>query len=154
VRCWQKKKSKKLGGCDARNSLFKVEPKNVEGDLIKPEEYRMSKLSTRKQFLLSFIAIAAVLTCLSQGSIAFAKGGVKPGETRVEGTLISVNPPARQVQIRTNASTVVVVNLTPSTKIERNGLHVRLTALKLGDRAQARISNTTQRATKLESRGA
>lgn len=76
-------------------------------------------------------------------------GGNKAG--RVEGTLTALG--ASSVTITPRNGNAVTVQVTGSTKIERNGRHVPFTALKVGDRAEARFDPATGVATKVESVG-
>ncbi len=101
--------------------------------------------------LSAILAIAAILA--SSSELLAARGGGNNGEIRIEGTLVLVNTVASSVQIRVQGGSIVTVKVLGSTKIERNGVQVRLGALKLGDRAQARIQASTNTTTKLESVG-
>lgn len=82
---------------------------------------------------------------------AFAKGSGSTGasssrETKLEGAVTAVG--ASSVTI---GSRVVLVDA--NTKIERNGFHVTLSAIKVGDRGQARIAAGATVAYKVESTG-
>ncbi|MBP6771769.1 MAG: hypothetical protein KA154_02155 [Gemmatimonadaceae bacterium] len=82
---------------------------------------------------------------------AFAKGGSSNGsstsrETKLEGTVTAVGTSSVTI-----GSRVVLVDA--NTKIERNDLHVSLSAIKVGDRGQARIAAGATVAYKVESTG-
>lgn len=111
-------------------------------------------LERRSFFGLSLaIAMAALLLSTSSLLAASGSGGGGTREIRVEGTLTLVNTVDSFVQIRVQNGATVSVKVLSSTKIERNGLHVALSALRVGDRAQARIQTSTNMTTKLESVG-
>ena len=80
-------------------------------------------------------------------TLASGRGGNKT-ETRIEGRVNDVNVTAGTVTI---GSTVVQTN--SSTKIERNDVHVPLSAIRVGDRGQARIPAGRTIASKVESEG-
>ena len=80
---------------------------------------------------------------LAKGS---GNGGAASRETKIEGTVTAVD--ASSVTI---GSRVVLVDA--STKVERNDLHVSLSAIKVGDRGQARIAAGASVAYKVESTG-
>lgn len=87
--------------------------------------------------------IAALAVALSFAPPAIADKGSGSGsktELRVEGTVSAVNAAAGTVSIRTQSGAVVTVSSTAATKIERNGVTVKLSAFKVGDRGQARYS--------------
>jgi hypothetical protein len=67
---------------------------------------------------------------------------------RVEGTISSINLTTGTVTIRGR-----IISTNAATKIERNGKHVRLSALRVGDSGQARLIGTSLLASKLEARG-
>ncbi len=93
--------------------------------------------------------VAAFALSLSPATTHAAKA--RPG--RVEGTLTAVDAKAMTATITRRNGTAVTVFITPATKIERNNIHVPLSALKIGDHAQARFNPATMAATKLESVG-
>lgn len=79
-------------------------------------------------------------------------GHVQAGDpNRVEGTVAAVG--SGHVTIRTRGGTAVQVTVSSSTKIERNGRRVALSAFKVGDRGQARLVAGSQLATKVEAAG-
>lgn len=104
--------------------------------------------------LFSMIALAAIVAGLvlsMSPAVTHAKGKNKAG--RVEGTLTALDTVAMTASITQHNGTVVTVSITATTKIERNEHHARLSALHIGDRAEARFSPATMIATKLESVG-
>jgi hypothetical protein len=115
----------------------------------------MISLMSRRNVLVALSLFA--LACMSAGasSVEAAKGSGSGGvaETRIEGTLVAVDTVGSKVQIRRQNGTVAVVNVQAATKIERNGVRVPLSGLKVNDRAQARIATATGLTTKLESVG-
>lgn len=82
------------------------------------------------------------------GTVGSGRDGNNNTETRIEGRVNDVNVAAGTVTI---GSTVVQTN--SSTKIERNDLHVPLSAIQVGDRGQARIPVGSTIASKVESEG-
>jgi hypothetical protein len=77
-----------------------------------------------------------------------AISGGNSGETRIEGTVTAVDAAAGTITIRSR-----VVQTNSQTKIERNGVRVRLSAIQVGDRGQARIPAGSTVASKVESVG-
>lgn len=84
--------------------------------------------------------------------VASGGGGSRSRANKVEGLVIAVNVATGQVAIRMRNGVVVVVVATAATKIERNDLHVSLSAIRTGDRGQALFANNFI-ATKIESTG-
>ncbi len=109
-------------------------------------------MSKQLGYGLALLALAAAVVCgpaatpapADRGPGGPSNGG--PREIRVEGTITAVG--AASVTIKT---TVVAVNA--ATKIERNGVPVALSALRVGDRGQARIPAGAAAASKVESVG-
>lgn len=103
----------------------------------------------RKFFAPAAAAAAVALALAAAPTPTFAgergSGGGQQ-EQRVEGLVTAVNAAGGTVTI---GATVVKVG--PGTKIERNGVRVPLSAFKVGDRGQARITNGV--ATKVEAVG-
>ena len=58
---------------------------------------------------------------------------------RVEGVITAIDLDNKKVTIRTWSGNLVEVVVAPTTKIERNDLHVTLAAFKVGDRGEARF---------------
>jgi hypothetical protein len=83
-------------------------------------------------------------SALAAGS---GRGG-NNGETRIEGRVNAVDAAAGTITI---GATIVQTNA--ATKIERNGFHVSLSSIQVGDRGQARIPVGGKVATKVESVG-
>jgi len=123
-------------------------------------------------FILALTIALAVVGCSKSGgnpvsstdgvsSSAASKGstvvdradrkGVK-GD-RVEGTIVAVDLALGKVTIRTQAGEFVPAMTNSSTKIERNGFHVRLSSFQIGDRGQARFNPGTLLAYKVEATG-
>jgi hypothetical protein len=73
---------------------------------------------------------------------------VKAG--KVEGTLTAVS--ATGVVIRKQGGSTVTLRVTTATKVERNGVKVAVTALKVGNPAQALFDPATSVASKVEGR--
>ena len=72
---------------------------------------------------------------------------------KVEGTLTAVDLAANTVTITPLGGSPVVLNVTAATKIERNEMHVSLSALVIGDAAEAKFDATTMNASKVETTG-
>ena len=72
---------------------------------------------------------------------------------KVEGVLTAVDLGAGTVTITPLGGSPVVLNVTAGTKIERNEIHVPLSALQIGDAAEAKFDATTMIATKVETTG-
>jgi hypothetical protein len=96
----------------------------------------MSKYFLPLTLALALVVGFAVVPAVAGGP-GSGKGGV-PGELRVEGTVTAVNVAANSVTIATRAGVAVTVTASAATKIERNGVRVLLSAIKVGDRGQAR----------------
>jgi hypothetical protein len=105
------------------------------------------------KFILPVAVVVALAAFTLTPSVAVASGPDNGGstETRVEGTVSSVNAASGTLVITTRGGTEVTVTTTSSTKIERNGVRVTLAAFKVGDRGQARV--TAGLATKAEATG-
>lgn len=105
-------------------------------------------MMTRRRMLTVITAFIAV--CGVAGfNLAQAKG--PSTGTRIEGILTGVNLDSSSVVIRSKGGASAIVAVAAVTKIERNGRRVPLSALRIGDTAQARI--TAGVTTKLESVG-
>lgn len=90
---------------------------------------------------------------LESGDDAGNNGGNnQTGQTKVEGTITSVT--ANSVSIMLQNGTIVTLLTDANTKIERNDLHVSLSAFQVGDRGEARYDATSLVASKLEAVGA
>lgn len=88
-----------------------------------------------------------------EGEVRSASGrGRAPQQNKVQGTVLAVNLSTGQVTIRGRNGSPVIVTATAATKIERNGLHVSLTAIQVGDRGEATY-DTNFLASKIESVG-
>lgn len=94
------------------------------------------------------LAVIAALACWAVATPAFADRGNTggAGEIRVEGRITAVS--AVSVTIGTT-----VVPVSAATRIERNGVRVALTALRIGDRGQARIPVGAAVASRVEAVG-
>lgn len=103
--------------------------------------------------LISTLALAAVVAAFALSLSPSTTHAAKARPGRVEGTLTAVNTTNMTATITRRNSTAVTVFITPATKIERNDEHVPLSALKVGDHAQARFNPATMAASKLESVG-
>ncbi len=97
--------------------------------------------------LAAFVATLVLTFSPGTTQAATVKGG------RVQGTLTAVSLDGKTASITRLNGTTVTISVNAATKIERNGRRVPLSALKVGDRAQARFNPTTMIATKLESVG-
>jgi hypothetical protein len=113
----------------------------------------MLKSHHRRKLIGVSLAFGVAILLMPRSELLAARGGGNNGETRVEGALVLVNTVESFVQIRVQNGSRVSVKVLNSTKIERNGVRVALSALKIGDRAQARIQTSTNMTTKLESVG-
>jgi hypothetical protein len=102
--------------------------------------------------VIAFVMLLGTMFLMGNGEVLARKGN-RATETRVEGTLTAVNLGASSVNIRRLNGTVVTVVVSATTKIERNDVEVALNALRVGDRAQARILIATGVTRKLESTG-
>jgi hypothetical protein len=104
--------------------------------------------------LTTVVVLAAAVVALSPATGEAAQGrGNKATvtEARVEGVIVAVTP--MSVTIRTQAGVNVTVLVTAATKVERNGVRVPLSALRLGDYGQARFNPATLVASKVEAVG-
>lgn len=72
---------------------------------------------------------------------------------RIEGSVTAIDLVRNLVTIETRGGLQVMLTITPQTKIERNDVHVSLSAIRIGDRGEARYGNDLV-AAKLESVGA
>ena len=59
--------------------------------------------------------------------------------SKVEGAVTAIDAAGATVTVKPQAGAAVVVKLGPTTKVERNGKHAKLTALKVGDAAEAKL---------------
>jgi hypothetical protein len=98
------------------------------------------------------VALAVALSFASPARADKGSSGGAKTEVRAEGTISAVNVAAGTVSIRTQSGAVVTVSTTATTKIERNGVAVKLSAFKVGDRGQARYAAGGV-ATKVEATG-
>lgn len=94
------------------------------------------------------IGLAALL-CIT--TLAIARDGGKPKPGRVEGTISATT--ATSITITDRQKHDITLTVDGSTKIERNEVRVKLGALQVGDRAEARFDSTTNLASKIEARG-
>jgi hypothetical protein len=78
-------------------------------------------------------------------------GGNQAGQSKIEGTITAVG--SDSVSIRLQNGTIVTVLVNGNTKIERNDLHVPLSAFQVGDRGEARYDATSMIASKVEAVG-
>lgn len=78
-------------------------------------------------------------------------GGNQNGSSQVEGLITEVT--ANSISIRQQNGTIVTVLVDSNTKIERNDLHVLLSAFQVGDRGEARFDSTSMIASKVEAVG-
>lgn len=78
-------------------------------------------------------------------------GGSQTGQSRVEGIITSVT--SNSVSIRQQNGNIVTVLVDGNTKIERNDIHVPLSAFQVGDRGEARFTASTMVASKVEAVG-
>lgn len=103
--------------------------------------------------VMSLVSVPALVVAVLLGfsSTAPADGGGQNGTVKIEGTVTGVNLVTGQVAIQNRAG-VFIVTAVAGTKIERNGMRVRLAAIKLGDRGQA-IAMPNGVAVKIESVG-
>jgi hypothetical protein len=95
----------------------------------------MSKLFAPAVVALAFALSFAPPALADKGS----SGGAKT-ELRAEGTVSAVKAAAGTISIRTQSGAVVTVSTTAATKVERNGVTVKLSAFKVGDRGQVRYA--------------
>lgn len=97
-----------------------------------------------------FVFNAEVLADKGKGK---GKGGnaSKTDQAKIEGTITAVGPAS--VTIRTRSGVVRTVTVNAATKVERNDLHVALSAFKVGDRGEALFNTTTMIASKVEAVG-
>lgn len=109
----------------------------------------MNRLIERRFLLSALLVAVGAAWVLAPGSAVAAKG---QDATKIEGTLVAVDAAASNVTIRTQAGASRVVAVTAATKIERNGVRAPLSALKIGDRAQAKF-DAAGATTKVESTG-
>lgn len=91
------------------------------------------------KYILPVAVVVALAAATLTSSAAIASGPGSGGgggstETRVEGTVTSVNATAGTLVITTQGGTAVTVTTTSSTKIERNERRATLSAFKVGDR--------------------
>lgn len=107
-------------------------------------------MSINLRFLAAVCFSLALATSPMVSSLSFAGGKGTTNEVRIEGNLISISP-SGQIVIRVSAMRTVTVQLLATTKVERNGVPVRITAFKVGDRVQARLINNAL--VKFEGRG-
>ena len=77
-------------------------------------------------------------------------GGNQPRPAKIEGRVTAVTTTSVTINTRRGAVTVTV---NAATKIERNDRHVRLAAIRVGDRGEALFNATTLVASKVESVG-
>lgn len=99
------------------------------------------------------LAAAVLLTPAALVLAGPGKGGGQPaGTIKVEGVITGVNLATGQVAITMRNGVVAVVVAGPTTKLERNGVRVPLSAFRLGDRGQA-IAFPNGAATKIEAVG-
>ena len=90
----------------------------------------------RRNFLT--LAVVAIMTIV--GLAAF---DVKPAQAKspqVSGTLVAKNVAARKVTIHTQNNANVILTIPIAAKVERNGVHVSLSAFKTGDKVQAKYN--------------
>lgn len=83
----------------------------------------------------------------------FLASEISAKSAKIEGTLTAVDLGASTITITPLGGGPVVLNVTSATKIQRNELHVPLSALKVGDAAEARFDATTMNASKVETSG-
>lgn len=95
----------------------------------------MTRLNT---YLVAALVLGLALVFSARATASGKGGGTK--ETRIEGRIVAVDAAGGIVKIRRQNGTIVVIRVTAATKIERNDRHVRLSAFKVGDRGEARIS--------------
>lgn len=101
----------------------------------------MFSACTRRFFIASAcLAVVALLGQMIVPSIAAAKGG---GLVGVEGILVSVNPSAGTLVIRTRRGQNVTIATDATTKIERNDRRATLAAFLPGDGVQAKFTSAT-----------
>ncbi len=106
-----------------------------------------------KKKFMSMLALAAFVAVLGLSLSPATTHAAKAKAGRVEGTLSAVDTTAMTATITRHNGTMVTVSVTASTRIERNERRVQLSALKIGDHAEARYNPATMVATKLESVG-
>lgn len=78
-------------------------------------------------------------------------GGNQSGQAQAEGTVTAVG--TSSVSIKLQNGTIITILIDANTKLERNDLHVALSAFQVGDRGEANYDSTTLLATKFEAVG-
>lgn len=107
--------------------------------------------------MLRLIAVAMLGLFVLNAEVLADKGKGKGGnasktdQAKIEGTITAVGPAS--VTIRTRSGVVRTVTVNAATKVERNDLHVALSAFKVGDRGEALFNTTTMIASKVEAVG-
>ena len=86
-------------------------------------------------------------------STSFLAISIRAKSAKVEGLLTAVDLSASTVTITPLGGSPVALNVTAATKIQRNEIHVPLSALVVGDAAEARFDASTMTASKLETTG-
>jgi hypothetical protein len=100
--------------------------------------------------LLGLFAGAAAPVALADSGPG--KGSRVPSKLiKVEGVIVGLS--ANVVTIRTRGGATTAVIVTAQTKLERNERHIRLTELRVGDRAEAEVLMPSGEAMKLEAIG-
>lgn len=97
------------------------------------------------KLMLVMMAVAA----MTLPSLVEASHGKKGKTGKVEGVLVSVTDTG--VTIRTIKGDLVSVTADANTKVELNDMEVSLSALTVGNRAEAKFDPATMVATKIES---
>lgn len=106
-----------------------------------------------KKKFMTMLALAAFVAVLGLSLVPGTTHAAKAKGGRIEGTLTAVDTVNMTATITRRNGTAVTVSVTASTKIERNEQHVQLSALKIGDHAEAQYNPATKVASKLESVG-
>lgn len=108
----------------------------------------------RRQFLVVVCGLMVAAFGMLSGFAGVAeagKGSSKTNEVRVEGRATAVDATIRVVVIRKSNGQSQSLSVPTTAKVERNGVSAPLSAFKVGDFVQARLTNNI--ITKIEARG-
>jgi hypothetical protein len=100
---------------------------------------------------MAFLSLFLVSGMVDAGDKGKGKGGSKKPAGKVEGTITAIG--ATSVTIRARSGATTTVQVTATTKIERNDRHVSLSAFQVGDRGEALFNPANRVATKVEAVG-
>lgn len=109
-------------------------------------------MSPTRMLLLALALVTSIAPALvARPEPGSGSGGRPAGTIKFEGRVTAVNVATGQVGLMTRSGPAVVV-AGPTTRIERNGVRVPLSALRVGDRGQA-IAYPNGAAVKIETLG-